>query len=481
MAALYLGSSLFVYDIPLRLILALILAPFPWKETVKAIYLHSRTHIRTQLTVLLQVLTTSISSGYSIEKALTLARPVIEKTFGKKCVLVRPLTELENNIHVHTDLATSLDRFAQSIDFPETVPVFHALAISSKIGSSSLAILRSSCQMLSDMNAVRDDIRAANAGKNAEALMLCIMPFAITCALNGMGNGYLDNTKTSAAGSAIMMTAFATAILASSLLLRFISNNDTSKGFSDIKRMKIREGSLESKFADMISARLPSAVLSSRHGVLSELVMDPYNAYREYIVRQSRRAVILMILSGLILFLIGRPLVLCLAALPVSFLLGGYDLRRKADLKKEDIMQDIPLFFCLTSTLLQAGLQLPKTLEVCGDAFDRKGALSGELSGLRAMILSGIPASDAVERFSLRIKIPEAQAALLLIARYGRLGTAEVLSMLSLQSSSCWNLCRNAARKKQERQSLGLLLPMTLDFICVLLVATTPAIISMGI
>ena len=97
------------------------------------------------------------------------------------------------------------------------------------------------------------------------------------------------------------------------------------------------------------------------------------------------------------------------------------------------------------------------------------------------MILSGIPASDAVEKMSLRIKVPEAQAALLLVSRYGRLGTSEVLNLLALQSSACWNLCRNAARKKQEREALGLLLPMTLDFICVLIVAMTPAIISIGI
>ena len=97
------------------------------------------------------------------------------------------------------------------------------------------------------------------------------------------------------------------------------------------------------------------------------------------------------------------------------------------------------------------------------------------------MMLSGISASEAVERFSLRIQIPAAQSALLLVARYDRLGTAEVLNLLQLQASSCWNLCRNAARKKQEREALGLLLPMTLDFVSVLMVAMTPAIISLGI
>ena len=126
-------------------------------------------------------------------------------------------------------------------------------------------------------------------------------------------------------------------------------------------------------------------------------------------------------------------------------------------------------------------MQLPKSIEICSTAFEERPVLSNEIKSLRAMILSGRSASDAVERFSLRIRIPEAQSALLLVARYGRLGSSEVLNLLSLQASACWNLCRNAARKKQEREALGLLLPMTLDFICVLLVAMTPAIISLGI
>ena len=144
-------------------------------------------------------------------------------------------------------------------------------------------------------------------------------------------------------------------------------------------------------------------------------------------------------------------------------------------------MRDMPLFLCLTHTLLEAGLQLPKSIDICSYAFKESNGLSSEIRNLRAMMLSGMTASDAVERLSLRIQIPEAQSALLLVARYGRLGTSEVLGLLSLQASACWNLCRNAARKKQEREALGLLFPMTLDFVSVLMVATTPAIISLGI
>ena len=162
-------------------------------------------------------------------------------------------------------------------------------------------------------------------------------------------------------------------------------------------------------------------------------------------------------------------------------LLGGFEIRSDVERKREELMSDIPLFLCLISTLLESGMQLPKAISICAKAFDENKSLSLEIKNLRAMILSGIPASDAIEKFLLRIQIPEAQAALLLIARYGRLGTSEVLNMLNLQSQACWNLCRNASRKRQEREALGMIIPMTLDFISVLMVAMTPAIISLGI
>ena len=162
-AAVYFASGMFIRSEFIRLILAVVLSILPWKEAMKKIYSNNYRHMRTQLIVLLQVLCTSVSSGYSIEKSLLLVRPIIEKTFGKRSMLLKPLINLENNLKLHVNLEDSLNIFARQIAFPETVPVFHALAISGEIGNNSLSILRSSCQMLSELNAVQGEIAASNA------------------------------------------------------------------------------------------------------------------------------------------------------------------------------------------------------------------------------------------------------------------------------------------------------------------------------
>ena len=481
-AVVYFASGLFLRSETVRLILAVALSIFPWKEAMKKIYSNNYRHMRTQLLVLLQVLTTSVSSGYSIEKSLLLIRPVIERTFGKRSMLLKPLINLENNLKLHVSLEESLNTFAQQIAFPETVPVFHALAISGEIGNNSLSILRSSCQMLAELNAVQGEIAASNAGKNAEAAILCAMPFGVTFALNYMSREYLDMARNTRTGSFLLACAFGICTIACAMLLKFMSHEHGRKAYKSELATNINAGKAYCMPLTRIVKKIfPASFITARHELFNELSVNPDYTYEQYLKKQLLTGTVFLILSASILFTLGKNPLFALFLTAALLLLGGFEIRSDVERKREDLMSDIPLFLCLISTLLESGMQLPKAISICAKAFDENKSLSLEIKNLRAMILSGIPASDAIEKFSLRIQIPEAQAALLLIARYGRLGTSEVLNMLNLQSQACWNLCRNASRKRQEREALGMIIPMTLDFISVLMVAMTPAIISLGI
>ena len=481
-AAVYFASGMFISSDFIRLILAVLLSIFPWKEAMKKIYSNNYRHMRTQLLVLLQVLCTSVSSGYSIEKSLLLVRPIIEKTFGKRSMLLKPLINLENNLKLHVSLEESLNIFAQQISFPETVPVFHALAISGEIGNNSLSILRSSCQMLSELNAVQGEIAASNAGKNAEAAILCAMPFGVTFALNYMSREYLDMARNTRTGSVLLAAAFGICTIACAMLLRFMSHEQGRKVYKSELASAVISGNKTSFPLTKLAKKLfPASFITARHELFNELSVNPDLSYENYLKKQIITGSLSLLVFTVILMMMGKNPVYATFFAAAVLLLGSCEIRSDVERKREDLMSDIPLFLCLISTLLESGMQLPKAISICSKAFGENKSLSLEIKNLRAMILSGISASDAVEKFSLRIQIPEAQAALLLVARYGRLGTSEVLNMLNLQAQSCWGLCRNASRKRQEREALGMIIPMTLDFISVLMVAMTPAIISLGI
>ena len=337
--------------------------------------------------------------------------------------------------------------------------------------------------MLSELNAVQGEIAASNAGKNAEAAILCAMPFGVTFALNYMSSEYLDMARNTRTGSLLLAAAFGICTIACAMLLRFMSHEQGRKAYkSELASAALSGNKINSTPLTKLAKKIfPASFITVRHELFNELSVNPDYTYEQYLKKQLLTGTVFLILSASILLSLGKSPLFALFFTAAILLLGGFEIRSDVERKREDLMSDIPLFLCLITTLLESGMQLPKAISICAKAFDENKSLSLEIRNLRAMILSGIPASDAIEKFSLRIQIPEAQAALLLIARYGRLGTSEVLNMLNLQSQACWNLCRNASRKRQEREALGMIIPMTLDFISVLMVAMTPAIISLGI
>ena len=336
--------------------------------------------------------------------------------------------------------------------------------------------------MLSELNAVQGEIAASNAGKNAEAAILCVMPFGITFALNYMSHEYLDMARNTRTGSFLLACAFGICTVACAMLLKFMSHEYGRKAYKSELATNMNAGkAYNTPLTKLVKKIFPASFITARHELFNELSVNPDYTYEQYLKKQLLTGTVFLILSASILITLGKNPLFALFLTAALLLLGGFEIRSDVERKREDLMSDIPLFMCLISTLLESGMQLPKAISICSKAFDENKSLSLEIKNLRAMVLSGIPASDAIEKFSLRIQIPEAQAALLLIARYGRLGTSEVLNMLNLQSQACWNLCRNASRKRQEREALGMIIPMTLDFISVLMVAMTPAIISLGI
>ena len=364
-AVVYFASGLFISSETVRLILAVALSILPWKEAMKKIYSNNYRHMRTQLLVLLQVLTTSVSSGYSIEKSLLLIRPVIERTFGRRSMLLKPLINLENNLKLHVSLEESLNTFARQIAFPETVPIFHALAISGEIGNNSLSILRSSCQMLSELNAVQGEIAASNAGKNAEAAILCAMPFGVTFALNYMSREYLDMARNTRTGSFLLAIAFGVCTIACAMLLKFMSHEHGRKAYKSELAVNLTSGkAYKTPLTGLIKKIFPASFITARHELFNELSVNPDYTYEQYLKKQLLTGAVFLALSASILMTLGKNPLFALFLTAALLLLGGFEIRSDVERKREDLMSDIPLFMCLISTLLESGMQLPKAISM---------------------------------------------------------------------------------------------------------------------
>ncbi len=477
---LFFLSEAFVPIFGLRVLLSVTLSFFPFLAIANLLYEKRKTLLRSQAKVLFQSLCTSVSGGYSLESAFLLARGTMEKAFGKRSLMANGLHRLEKALSAHMPLSDALEDFCRKLDFIEILPIFHALAISRIVGSGVISILRNSCQMLSELIAVNSEVEANNAGRNAEAFVLCIMPFGITYALSGFSDGYMNSAHSSSTGIGLMLIAFATAVLSCGLLLSLVggkrkiriwhNSSDNVFSFPDKVTRKIRT---------ILSRMIPEGTLTRQFELYSELSSNPEQLFLSQINRTLQMVFLTSLLFSLLFILSGSSILFLVPAELGIIILTQFDLRGRAVERREKLMEEIPLFLSMLVTLLNSGVLLPKAIDICSKAFTEKTHLGNEIRIMKAQMLSGLSAGRTLESFSERTPLPEAQAALLLAARYEITGGSEILQLLSLQSSACWSLCRNASRKRREREALGMVFPMMLDLVSVLLVAITPALLSL--
>jgi hypothetical protein len=280
-----------------------------------------------------------------------------------------------------------------------------------------------------------------------------------------------------------MLLAFSISVISCGFLLTLIGDTkkgvllqvDKSSTLLPIPRCIIRNISM------VLHRFLPEGYITRQYELYSELSCEPDKLF-DY---QIRKILTLLIVTTplfiILLYFSGYAVYWTIPAEMILYILVHHEIRQKVQKRREALMDEIPLFLSMLVTLMQSGVLLPKAIETCSEAFPDTSTLGNEIQIMKAQMLSGMSAGCSIESFSGRTSIPEAQAALLLASRYELTGGSEVLQLLSLQSTACWSLCRNASRKKRERDALAMILPMTLDLISVLLVAITPALLSLNI
>ena len=480
---LYFMSASFLYSSALRIITSVALAiPF-FSALIQVLYQRRISFLRSQCKVLFQSLCTSVSGGYSLESAFLAARQQVESVFGKKSLMTQSLRQMEQERSAQLAFSQSLTRLCYHLDYLEILPIMQALSITKVVGSGVISILRNSHQMLAELISIRSEVDANNAGKNAEALLLCFMPFGITFALSSFMGEYMAVTRETFYGTVMMLAAFILSVISCGILLSLVGDRNKS----EYKKNEKDKGMIPFPDKMIISLLdkgrkiLPDNFISKEY----ERALEISESSDLILQKKIKKALSLLLFSSifsiLLLYIVKLPLWISPLFTVVMLFLFQIDDKQKAIKRREAIMEEIPLFLAILTTLLQSGVLLQKAIHICSSAFPAKTVLGNEILWLTKQMESGISAAQAVENFSVRTPIPEAQAALILCSRYDRTGGPEVIHLLELQANSCWSLCRNASRKRKERDAVKMILPMMLDLAAVLLVAITPAMLTMNI
>ena len=155
------------------------------------------------------------------------------------------------------------------------------------------------------------------------------------------------------------------------------------------------------------------------------------------------------------------------------------DLFEKVKKRRQSIQLDFPDFVNKLTLLINAGMTVSRAWEKAVCDSTRQTPLYLELNSALQDIRAGVPEHKAYEEFAKRCRVPVITRFVSVILQNIRKGNSELVPILRVFSSECWELRKNTAKRCGEEASAKMLLPMMLMFVAILLIVGMPAVLAL--
>jgi len=157
---------------------------------------------------------------------------------------------------------------------------------------------------------------------------------------------------------------------------------------------------------------------------------------------------------------------------------GDWELEKQLKKRNLSIKLDFPEFLNKVAILVNAGLTVYKAWEKTVKENRRPSYFYREAEIVIKEVEAGKSEIKAYEDFARRCRTVEIARFVTIIIQNIRKGNAELSSILRVLSAESWEMRKNTAKKLGEEASTKMVLPMIIMFIAVVLIVSTPAILS---
>lgn len=453
--------------------------------------------VREQFKWLLEHLLSKLSAGATLEHAFIEAPACLGLLLGRKSNLLEQLMRIERQLVSRQPLDLLLPELIRCLPCPEAQNCFLILPALRRSGGDICQYIRQQLRLIVEQLVLHRDLNAETTQRQTEALILTIMPFGLAILLR-QSSDMFSAQSASVLGSTAMLAAYSLAMTAAVITLSSIGFGDP-RGKS--KFLQISAAAIIKpkpiKLFGSISHQIYRNWLPDIYGarllqILQEQARHPGHPVENIIQAYFETKVIYFfagILPGILLLIAWPGQIFWVPVCSLAFIL--LQDQQVFALSKNQRLQyqlDYPAFLSLVAALLQAGLSLHVSLDICLKSLQKSSAgksqdmigkiIHDDLASINKKIKIGVPAYRAIEKLAAECPVTEVQSALLLIVRYDRDGGHENLQLLQMQIAACWSMHRNSMQKQIEKQTLKLLVPMALDLVAVMVTAITPAIQS---
>jgi Flp pilus assembly protein TadB len=430
---------------------------------------------------LLAYLSSRLSIGETLERALWTSPKAIQSQVGVDSRFSKGLLQIARQIDSHSDLGNAIRAFVSQLPCASVQPILLVLPILQKTGGRLDQFVRDSHRMLSEMAALEQEIRAEQSQKQAEALILSLMPFVLSVGLQQMINGDdQSNLIHNALSQLVYGGSYLLACLALALtwMSRQSGQIDRKQPRAKPQRRSSRINDLDSRLAKLLLAFYEHPIIVRLSKPICVILADNPPSREQYFLVKLRIMVLGLTLALLWILWGAIPFYLLPTGPVGACLLQDASLLRRQRNRTNRYRLEYPLFLNWQANLLQTGISTTHSMQAGLAAWadqDPNSVVGEDLKFFQQQSLGVRTCDWIVERLADRNPVPELQVYWHNVARYEREGSHELLELLSLQAKTGYQLLSFGRRRELEEKSLLVLVPMIIDLLVVLVIAIWPS------
>ena len=173
---------------------------------------------------MLYSLSSAVSAGNSVERALVIARDDMVSQYGESNVfIVQELELMVSRISINLNIEDVFADFAERSGLEDIKTFADIFEVAKRTGGNLVQIIRRTTDVIADKIEVETEIDTALSGKKMEQKVVTIMPIALTLFMTVSTDGFMDPIFTTLSGRLVSTVALAL-ILAGALWSNSITN-----------------------------------------------------------------------------------------------------------------------------------------------------------------------------------------------------------------------------------------------------------------
>lgn len=207
--ALFALGYIFYQNTIISLLFALLAVKFPKIQT-KGIIRKRKKQLTMQFKDMLYSLSSAVSAGNSVERALEIARDDMVNQYGESNVFI--VTELElmiSRISLNQNIEDVFADFAERSGLEDVKTFADIFEVAKRTGGNLVQIIRQTTDVIADKIEIETEMDTTLSGKKMEQKVVTVMPIALTLFMTVTTDGFMDPIFTTLTGRVVATVALA--------------------------------------------------------------------------------------------------------------------------------------------------------------------------------------------------------------------------------------------------------------------------------